>query len=202
MHFAQRIQWGLSSVKFLAYSVTFKIIIIAIVLVSIYEIGLINEGRGKSYIVFPWMGFIHLFSMIPRFGNGSLTQVLTYSLTNAFYFLGSIFSLFLIRKYIRCAEFRIHVKKSGLVMTLVAVFCISTVWHYLAMFVNQEQYFSDMGYFFATERGEFAFNAYDNIISIAILLQIAQASINTGLKRLSKRQLSTRVSPTIGSTSD
>lgn len=176
--------------NFIKYSLAFKFIVIALVLVSIYEIGLINEGRGKSYIVFPWMGFIHIMSMIPRFGNGTLSYVLTYSLTNVFHFVGAIACLFIIRRYVRKGEFTKHGRKAFWVLVSVSVFCISTVWHYLAMFINQEDYFSDMGYFFATEVGEFAFNAYDNIISIAILMQIAQATILTALKGGFKRQVS------------
>lgn len=176
--------------KFVYFSLIFKIIVIAIVLVSIYEIGLINEGRGKSYIVFPWMGFIHIMSMIPRFGNGTLSYVLTYSLTNVFHFVGAIACLFIIRKYVGKGELKQRGRKAFWVLCLVTAFCISTVWHYVAMFVNQEKYFSDMGYFFATEVGEFAFNAYDNIISIAILIQIAQATILTALKGGFKRQVS------------
>jgi hypothetical protein len=77
-----------------------------------------------------------------------------------------------------------------------------TVAHYVEKFLNQKRYYVESNIVFATTDSMWAFNAYDNIIAVAILLQIAQASINTGLKRVSKRQLSARVSPTIGSSSD
>ena len=176
--------------NFIKHSITFKIVIIATVLVSVYELGLISEGRAKGYIVFPWMWFIHIVSTFPRLSNGSLSDVLTYAFTNGFHFYGAIVCLFIIRRYVRNGEFQRQGRKAFWVLVLVSVFCISTVWHYLAMFVGQEDYFSDMGYFFATEVGEFAFNAYDNIISIAILIQIAQATILTALKGGFKRQVS------------
>lgn len=77
--------------------------------------------------------------------------------------------------------------KSFVVVSLLTIFSLLTISHYLDMFVNQERTYFKRDNIFATHRSAWAFNAYDNIISIAILLQIAQASITTGLKRVSKR---------------
>jgi hypothetical protein len=186
--------------KFLAYSMSFKILLVASTCVSIFEIGIRNEGMGKSYPAIAVGWFNQIFSTIPvPYG---WPDSLIFSLTNAFFFYGSFFCLFVIHKYIRQGQFSNQGWKSFLVILALTFFSLLTVAHYVEKFLNQKRYYVESNIVFATTDSMWAFNAYDNIIAIAILLQIAQASINTGLKRVSKRQLSTGVSPTISSTSD
>jgi hypothetical protein len=94
-----------------------------------------------------------------------------------------------IKKYVGNGVFKKQGLLSGVVILLLVAFSISTIWHYADMFVNQERSPSQRDKVFSTFQSTFAINAWDNIICIAILIQIAQASINTGLKRVFKRQV-------------
>jgi hypothetical protein len=186
--------------KFVAYSLSFKILLVAFVCVSTYEIGVRIEGESGYSLAILLMWFNHIGSSIPTpvFGEGYLL----YALMNGFFFFGSISCLFIIPRFVRDGMFTRNDWMSFVVVSLLTIFSLLTISHYLDMFVNQERTYFKRDNIFATGKSAWAWNAYDNIISIAILLQIAQASINTGLKRFSKRQLSTGVSPTIGSSSD
>lgn len=171
--------------KFLAYSISFKILLVAITCVSIFETGIRNEGMGKSYPAIAVGWFNQIFSTIPvPYG---WPDSLIFSLTNGFFFYGSFFCLFVIHRYIRLGKFIKQGWKSVMVILALIVFSLLTVAHYVDKFMNQKRYYVESDIVFATTDSMWSWNAYDNIIAIAILLQIAQASINTGLKRLSKR---------------
>jgi hypothetical protein len=108
-------------------------------------------------------------------------------LKNSFFFYGSFFCLFVINRYIRRGQFLRQGRKSVIVLSSLILFSIMTIWNYVDIFVNQKRYYVDSDIVFSTSESLWAFNAYDNIIAIAMLIQIAQASINTGLKRVLKR---------------
>ena len=69
--------------KFLAYSLSFKILLVAITCVSIFETGIRNEGMGKSYPAIAVGWFNQIFSTIPvPYG---WPDSLIFSLTNGFF---------------------------------------------------------------------------------------------------------------------
>ena len=175
--------------QFIKYSITFKILVVGIVLATIFEIGIRNEGMGKSFpaILVGW--FRQIVSTIPV--PYAWPESLFFSLKNSFFFYGSFFCLFVISRYIRRGQFLRQGRKSVIVISSLILFSIMTIWNYADIFLNQKRYYVDSDIIFSTSESLWAFNAYDNIIAIAILLQIAQASINFGLQRVFKRQVTT-----------
>lgn len=176
--------------NFVKYSITFKILVVGTVLATIYETGLVIEGEseGLPAVLFGW--FNQTMSTIP-FTPGD-TDSLIFALTNSFYFYGSFLCLIVIQFLIREGFFVRSDWKAIVVVILLVAFSTSTVWHYADMFLNQQRnYYFERDNVFGTTKSKWAFNAYDNIIAIAMLIQIAQASINTGLKGGLKRQVTT-----------
>lgn len=176
--------------NFIKYSITFKILVVGTLLASVYEIGLVIEGEseGLPAVLFGW--FNQTMSTIP-FTPGN-TDSLIFALTNGFYFYGSFICLIVIQFFIAKGIFVRTDWKAIVVVILLVTFSASTVLHFADMFLNQERnYYFERDNVFGTTKSKWAFNAYDNFIALAILLQIAQASINTGLKRVFKRQVST-----------
>jgi hypothetical protein len=51
--------------NFIKYSITFKILLVATVLVTIFEIGIRIEGEGQDSIAVIWSWFNHIISTIP-----------------------------------------------------------------------------------------------------------------------------------------
>jgi hypothetical protein len=171
----------------LKYSLAFKVLLVAICLIGIFETGIRCEGNLKNSGVFLGMWLIQIWATVPQFSNGAAQSVLTFAVTNGFFLYGSIFCVFLVNRYVKKGTFIDKGPKSSWVMFAVAGFCVLTFAHYLAMIVIQQHHRSERGLIFSTEPGTLAMNAYDNIIAIAILIQIAQALINSVLKRSLKR---------------
>jgi hypothetical protein len=177
--------------RFVTYSLTFKIFVVAVVATTIFGIGAAIELGRVSFPPIFLMWWIHIVNMIPFPGQDNLVlESLIYAFTNIFHFVGAIVSLVIIKKYVGNGVFKKQGLLSGVVVLLLVAFSISTLWHYVDMFVNQERSPSQRDKVFSTFPSTFAINAWDNIICIAMLIQIAQASINTGLKRVFKRQFS------------
>ena len=173
---------------FVRFSITFKILVVGILLATIYEIGLVIEGEseGLPAVLFGW--FNQTMTTIP-FTPGN-TDSLIFALTNSFYFYGSFICLIVIQFFVGKGIFVRTDWKAIVVVILLVTFSASTVLHYADMFLNQEHnYYFERENVFGTTKSKWAFNAYDNFIAIAILVQIAQALLNTGLKRLPKRQV-------------
>jgi hypothetical protein len=176
---------GVVKVKFFAYSISFKILLVATTCASIFEVGVRNEGMGKSVPAIAVGWFNQILSTIPGFYGWP--DSIVFSLTNAFFFYGAFFCLFVVRKYIRHGRFTRNGWKSIFVIIALTVFSVLTVLHYVEKFVNQKRYYVDSDVIFATTESMWALNAYDNIIAIAMLLQIGQAAIISTLKRSVKR---------------
>lgn len=173
----------------LVTSLAVKIIFIAVLASTIFAFGVTNEGEpGYATAIF-MMWYIHIFSSLPNLNYGEFPQNLIYALTNGFHFYGSFFCIYFVHKYIAGGMFRNLSRVSMIVLSLVALFAISTIWFYVDMYLYQERDYFTKDYVFATEYSMKAINAWDGIICVAILLQIAQASLNTGLKRAFKRQV-------------
>lgn len=164
-----------------------KIMLVALVAALIYSYGVTQEGKPEYSTAIFMMWYIHFFSSLPNFEYGDLGRNLIYAATNGFHFYGAIFCIYLVFKYISGGKFKNPGRVSMIVLSLVAVFAISTIWFYVDMFLYQERDYFTKDYVFATEYSMKAINAWDGIICVAILLQIAQAAINTGLKRVLKR---------------
>lgn len=178
--------------RFVTYSLTFKIFVVASMAATIFGIGAAIELGRVSFPPIFLMWWLHIVNMIPFPGRDNLViESLIYAFTNIFHFVGAIVSLVVIKKYVENGVFKKQGLLSGVVILLLVAFSISTIWHYADMFVNQERSPSQRDKVFSTFPSTFAINAWDNIICISILIQIAQASINTGLKRVFKRQVST-----------
>jgi hypothetical protein len=175
--------------NFIKYSITFKILLVGLVLATIYEIGIRFEGEGEDTPAVIWSWFNHIVSTIP-FTPGD-TPSLAWALTNGFFFYGSFGCLIVILFFIRNGYFVKTDWKTVVVVLLLFAFSIATIWHYVDMFVNQERtWFYEKGKVFATTKSQWAFNAYDHFIAIAMLIQIAQATILTALEGGFKRQVS------------
>ena len=176
--------------NFIKYSITFKILLVATVLVTIFEIGIRFEGEGEDTPAVIWSWFNHIVSTIP-FTPGD-TPSLAWALTNGFFFYGAFLCLIVIQFFIRNGSFVKSDWKTVVVVLLLTAFCISTIWHYVDMFLSQErEYYFERDRVFATTKSQWSFNAYDHFIAIAMLIQIAQATILTALKGGFKRQVST-----------
>lgn len=176
--------------KFVAYSLTFKILVMASLAALIYGIGAAMELGRVSFPPIFLMWWLHIVNMIPFPGRDNLVvESLLYAFTNIFRFVGAIVSLFVIKRFVGNGVFKKTGWHTGLVVFLLVAFSISTVWFYADMFLNQERTYSQKDKIFTTFPSTFALNAWDNIICISILIQIAQASINTGLQRVFKRQV-------------
>ena len=176
--------------NFIKYSFTFKILLVAIVLATVFEIGIRNEGQGKSFPAVLVVWYSQIVSTIP-FTPGN-TDSLVWALTNGFFFYGAFLCLIVIQLFIRNGSFVKSDWKTVVVVLLLTAFCISTIWHYVDMFLTQErEYYFERDRVFATTKSQWAFNAYDHFIAIAMLIQIAQATILTALKGGFKRQVST-----------
>jgi hypothetical protein len=156
---------------------------------TIFEIGIRFEGAGQDSLAVFWSWFNHIISTIP-FTPGDPYSV-AWALTNGFFFYGSFGCLIVIQRFIRNGSFVKTDWKTVVVVLLLLAFSIATIWHYVDMFVNQERkWFYEKSKVFATTKSQWAFNAYDHFIAIAMLIQIAQATILTALKRVFKRQVS------------
>jgi hypothetical protein len=176
--------------NFIKYSITFKILAVATLAALIFGIGAAKELGRVSFPPIFLMWWLHFVNMIPFPGRDNLVlESLLYAFTNIFHFVGAFVSLFVIKRFVGNGVFKMKGWLPGLGVLLLVAFSISTVWHYADMFLNQERTFSQKDKIFSTFRSTFALNAWDNIICISILIQIAQASINTGLKRVFKRQV-------------
>ena len=176
--------------NFIKYSITFKILLVGTVLATIFEIGVLIEGKGNPFPAVLASWFNHIISTIP-FTPGDPYSV-AWALTNGFFFYGSFGCLIVIQRFISNGSFVKTDWKTVLVVLLLLAFSIATIWHYVDMFVNQERkWFYEKGKVFATSKSQWAFNAYDHFIAIAMLIQIAQATILTALKGGFKRQVST-----------
>jgi hypothetical protein len=156
---------------------------------TIFEIGIRFEGAGQDSLAVFWSWFNQIISTIP-FTPGDPYSV-AWALTNGFFFYGSFGCLIVIQFFIKDGFFVKTDWKAVVVVLLLVAFSVATIWHYVDIFLNQERkFFSEQGKVFATSKSQWAFNAYDHFIAIAMLIQIAQASINTALKRFFKRQVS------------
>ena len=177
--------------RFVAYSLTFKVFVVASVSATIFGIGAAVELGRVSFPPIFLMWWLHIVNMIPFPGQDNLVlESLIYAFTNIFHFVGAIVSLVVIKKYVGNGVFKKQGLLSGVVIFLLVAFSISTLWHYVDMFVNQQRSPSQRDQVFTTFPSTFALNAWDNIICIAILIQIAQATILTALKGGFKRQAS------------
>ena len=175
--------------NFIKYSITFKLLLVAAVLVTIFEIGVIVEGKANPFpaVLIGW--FKQIISTFP-FTPGDPYSV-AWALTNGFFFYGSFGCLIVIQFFIKDGFFVKTDWKAVVVVLLLVAFSVATIWHYVDMFVNQERkWFYEKDKVFATSKSQWAFNAYDHFIAIAMLIQIAQATILTALKRSVKRQVS------------
>jgi len=174
--------------SFIKYSITFKILLVGLVLATIFELGIRSEGQGKSFPAVLVVWYSQIVSTIP-FTPGN-TDSLVWALTNGFFFYGAFLCLIVIQFFIRNGYFVKVDWKTIVVVLLLTAFSVATISHYVDMFLNQERkYYFERDRVFATSKSKWAFNAYDHFIAIAMLIQIAQASINTGLKRVFKRQV-------------
>jgi hypothetical protein len=174
---------------FIKHSIYFKVLVVGAVLATVFEVGVRSEGQGKSVpaVLVSW--FSQIVSTIPFTPSNSGSLV--FALTNAFFFYGAFLCFIAIQFFIKDGYFVKSDWKTLVVVLLLIAFSIATIWHYVDMFLNQERkYYFERDRVFATTKSRWAFNAYDHFIAIAIMLQIAQASINTGLKRVFKRQVS------------
>lgn len=177
--------------RFVVYSLTFKVIVVASMAATIFGIGAAMELGRVSFPPIFLMWWLHFVNIIPLPGRDNLVlESLLYAFTNIFHFGGAIVSLVVIKKYVENGVFKKQGLLSGVVIFLLVAFSISTLWHYVDMFVNQERSLSQRDKVFSTFPSTFAINAWDNIICISILIQIAQATILTALKGGFKRQVS------------
>ena len=177
--------------NFIKYSITFKILAVATLAALFFGIGAAMELGRVSFPPIFLMWWLHFVNMIPFPGRDNLVlESLLYAFTNIFHFVGAIVSLVVIQKYVENGVFKKQGLLAGVVVFLLVAFSISTLWHYVDMFVNQERSPSQRDKVFSTFPSTFAINAWDNIICISILIQIAQATILTALKGGFKRQVS------------
>jgi phage-related holin len=172
---------------FLKYSLTFKILVVAVFLATVFVIGVNIDGKPGYAGALLLMWYIQLGSIIPGFFYGDLSSNGLLNLMNFISFAGSIVCAAVINKVISRGNFRKRNKTTILSIFFVSAFCITVVLHYVDMFVNQNRTFFTKDYAFATEYSLKAINSWDGVICISILIQITQALVNTALKRSLKR---------------
>ncbi len=174
------------SMKAFVWSLGIKILLVAFTCVTIYQLGLSSEGKADFGVPILLMWYNHLASLVPVFSYGDVTSNVIYALSNGFFLIGSLLSLYIIHLHIGIGGLRKPGWRSIFVVSLIAVFCTSTICHYVGVFIGQERTFAENGLLFATYSSARAFNSYDNIICIAILLQIIQAFSYSAFKKNQK----------------
>ena len=85
--------------NFIKYSITFKILLVAAVMATIFEIGIRFEGAGQDSLAVFWSWFNQIISTIP-FTPGDPYSV-AWALTNGFFFYGSFGCLIVIQFFIK-----------------------------------------------------------------------------------------------------
>ena len=173
--------------KFISYSLTFKVFAVGLVLSSIYEFGAHSEGKTTPFPIVVMMWFLHCVAIFGNMFLSGSVEGFSYGLLNFVMFFGSLLCLILVSKFIKSASVQNPSPKRVAAIISMAVFLILNVLRYVDIFVNQQRSYVDRGKVFWTPESMIAFNAYDNIIAIAVLIQIAQALINSVLKRSLKR---------------
>ena len=172
------------------WSLGIKILTVTLTCVTIYQWGLYSEGKADFGVPILLMWYNHLESVIPVFSYGDVQSNVFYALSNGFFLIGSFLSLYLIQKNIGIGGLRKPGLRSLLVVVLIAAFCTFTIFHYVEVFLGQERTYFERGRQFATFSSARAFNSYDNIICIAILLQIIQTVVYGAFKKNKRVELS------------
>jgi hypothetical protein len=177
--------------NFIKYSLTFKYIVVTLAAFATFAIGSFREGKSVDFFTPAVMWFNHVISLIPFPSGFDKPEFWVWLVTNYVSFFGAIFGLVVIKRYINKGQFQKQDVKAVIIVIVLTIFSIAVVCRYIAIFLNPSPtYWPPGSRYFSTGTGYLAFNAYDNMIAITMLLQIAQASINTGLKRVFKRQVS------------
>lgn len=171
------------------WSLAIKILVVTLTCVTIYQLGLSREGKADFGVPILLMWYNHLESVVPEFSYGDVQSNVIYALSNGFFLIGSLLSLYIIHQNIGIGGLKKPGLRSVLVVTVILAFCALTIFHYVSVFLDQERTYFEHGLTFATFSSARAFNSYDNIICIAILLQIIQTFAYSAFKKNKRVEL-------------